>query len=239
MQKIILIVLFFFLSTLVFGQTKVANSEILSNDVIAKIFTENFNKKHGIIYPISWVYKSIDKSGEFFIVLTESNDNNANAYKDQKNYNIKAYNFHQDKIGLIKKWEINDFVAYQANYPDLKEREISIWFWTKYSTFVDIDNDGLIDPIIIYGTSGMNYTGDGRIKILIYYKGKKVVIRHQNGVLDDERNTQVDKEFYSLPQKIQDKVKLIMEKISKDDDVIFPSGWQDNMKKKKLKFDER
>ena len=194
MQKTILIVLYFFLSTLVFGQTKVANSEILSNEVIAKIFTESFNKKHGIIYPISWVYQCIDKSGEFFIVLTEGNDNNAKSYKDQKNYNIKAYNFHQDKSGLIKKWEINDFVTYQANYPSLKHKETSIWFWTKYSTFVDIDNDGLIDPIIIYGTSGMNFIDDGRIKILIYYKGKKVVIRHQNGVLDDERNTQVDKE---------------------------------------------
>lgn len=48
------------------------------------------------------------------------------------------------------------------------EMEASIWFWTNYSGFADLDKDGLIDPILIYGTSGMNNTDDGRVKILTY-----------------------------------------------------------------------
>ena len=239
MQRTILTLLLFFAATLVFGQTKVVSSEILSQQATAKLFTDSLNKQLGITYPIRRVYKCIDKSGHFFIVLTESNDTTT-ADKDTLNYNIKAFNFRQDKNGLLKKWEINDFITHQANYLDVKDAmETSIWFWTKYSEFADIDNDSLIDPIIVYGTGGMNYTGDGRIKILIYYKGQKVAIRHQNGTLDFERNTQVDESFYSLPTKLQEHVKQIMVTMTDNQHAIFPAGWQDAMKKHKLKFDER
>ncbi len=235
MQRTFLILLLFFATTLVFGQTKSVSSEILSQQATAKLFTDSLNKQLGITYPIRSVYKCTDKSGQFFIVLTESNDAII-AGKDTLHYKIKAFNIHQDKIGLIKKWEMNDFIIKQSTNDDM---ENSIWFWTKYSEFADIDNDSLIDPILIYGTSGMNYTSDGRIKILIYYKGQKVSIRHQNGVLDFERNTQVDKEFYSLPTKLQDHVKRIMEKMTDDGNAIFPHGWQTAMKARKLYFDEK
>lgn len=239
MQRAILTLLLFFATTLVFGQTKVVSSEILSQQATTELFTDSLNKQLGIIYPIRRVYKCIDKSGQFFIVLTESNDT-VTADKDTLNYNIKAFNFRQDKNGLLKKWELNDFITHQANYLDVKDAmETSIWFWTKYSEFTDIDNDSLIDPIIIYGTSAMNYTSDGRIKILIYYKGQKVAIRHQNGVLDFERNTQVDESFYSLPTKLQEHIKQIMRTMTDNRHAIFPAGWQDAMTKHKLKFDER
>ena len=239
MHRTLLILLLFFATTEVFGQTKVASSEILSQQASSSLFTDSLNKQLGITYPIRRVYKCVDKSGQFFIVLTESNDT-ITIDKDTLNHNIKAFNLHLDKNRLLKKWEINDFITHLANYLDVNDAmETSIWFWTKYSEFADIDNDSLIDPIIIYGTGGMNNTDDGRIKILIYYKGKKVAIRHQNGVLDFERNTQVDKEFYSLPLKLQAHVKLIMKKMTDDGNAIFPYGWQDDMSKHKLKFDER
>ena len=81
----------------------------------------------------------------------------------------------------------------------------SIWFWTKYCLFEDINKDRLIDPIFVYGTSGDNYTGDGRLKILIYYKDKKIAIRHLNGTIDFERKTKVDQSFYDLPVAIQER----------------------------------
>lgn len=234
MQRSILTLLLFCATTLVFGQTKGVSSEILSQQETAKLFTDSLNKQLGITYPICRVYKCIDKSGQFFIVLTESNDT-ITADKDTLHYRIKAFNFRQDKSGLIKKWEMNDFITKQATTEYI---ENSIWFWTKYSEFADIDNDSLIDPILIYGTSGMNYTSDGRIKILIYYKGQKFAIRHQNGTLDFERNTHVDKAFYSLPLGLQDHIKLIMKKMTDDDNAIFPYGWQTAMKAHKLYFDE-
>ena len=102
----------------------------------------------------------------------------------------------------------------------------------------DFDKDGLIDPIIIYGTSGNNGTEDGRIKILIYYKGKKHAIRHQNGSLDFERNTQVDADFYNLPISIQKHVRKVMKKMTDNNHAIFPYGWEENMDAKKTYFDE-
>jgi hypothetical protein len=141
-------------------------------------------------------------------------------------------NFIKGPNGLEKQWEINDFI--------LKEKdESSIWFWTKYCDFKDIDEDGIIDQILVFGTSGLNGYDEGRIKILLVYKGQKIVIRHQNGVLDFERNTQVDQAFYSLNLSLQNRIKEIMQKMIENNHAIFPYGWQDAMKKQKLKFDEK
>ena len=84
----------------------------------------------------------------------------------------------------------------------------------------------------------MNEFDDGRIKILVYHHGKKRAIRHQNGVSDFERNTQVDEKYYELPVEIQHRVKNIMENITDNDHGIFPYGWQKAMANKKLEFDE-
>lgn len=221
-------------TSLVFGQTEIAYSEVLSRQEIAHLFSDSIKNQLDINYPIYKVYKCKDTAGEFFVVLTESNDK-INSDNDTLNSSIKAFNFQPGQNGLIKKWEIYDFIIRPAGS---EKMENSIWFWTKYSEFKDIDNDHLIDPVIIYGTSGINYTDDGRIKIFIYYKGQKYVIRHQNGVYDQDRNTKVDKAFYSLPLKIQDYVKQIMEKMTDDGNAIFPYGWQSAMKAHKSFFDE-
>jgi len=83
-----------------------------------------------------------------------------------------------------------------------------------------------------------NNIDERKIKIITIYKGKKYVIRHQNSSMDWGRNTQVDKLFYTLPIKIQTKVKETMTQITENGNGIFPAGWQKNMKLKKLKFDE-
>jgi len=167
-------------------------------------------------------------------VLTESNDS-ITANHDTLNSSIKAFSFQSEQTGLVKNWEINDFTKKQANDRGF---ESSIWFWTKYSEFTDLDNDSLMDPILVYGTSGTNGYDDGRIKILVYNKGQKIAIRNQNGILDFERNTQVDKTFYSLPMEFQDRVKEIMETMVENNHAIFPAGWQDAMNKQQLTFDE-
>ena len=97
----------------------------------------------------------------------------------------------------------------------------------------------MADPIIVYGTTAVNGYGDGRIKIIIYYKGQKVAIRHQNGTLDFERETSVDKAFYALPVLLQTAVKQKMELMIKNKQAIFPAGWQLAMKNKKTTINER
>lgn len=203
-------------------------SKILSKAETDAFFNADFKKKNLISFPIFRAYTYKDKSGTYYVALTESADS-VNKLKDTVNNKIKAITFKTDKGISLKKWEVNDFKT-----PDLKgiEKETSIWFWTKYCQFNDVDGDGLVEPILVYGTFGPNGYDDGRAKIILFYKGQKVAIRHQNGVLDHERKTQVDVTFYALPAKIQDHVKQIMATMVEKNHAIFPSAYKDKMSKK-------
>lgn len=240
MYSVIVILLFLFTMSLAISQTSVVNSKILSKESVSTLFTDSLNKQLGIIYPIRRVYRYIDKSGEFFLVLTE-NYSGIGEEGDSLYNKIKAFNFHRGKKGFTKKWEVNDFTVMSPKGSVCDGYiEASVWFWTKYCQITDIDNDGLIDPITLHGSAGYcNGINEGRIKLMIFYKGKKVFIRHQNGILDYERNTHIDKSFYSLPIKLQDYIKKIMDQIAEDGNVHFPLGLEDAMKKHKLFFQER
>lgn len=221
--------LFILVSIIVFAQTP--ETKKLTRDEINQLLPDSTKKKFNIGYPVFRAFKCTDKSGECFVVLTESADSIANN-KDTMHHKIKAICLAKTKNGLSRKWEISDFIFKQNN-------EYNIWFWTKFSEFEDIDKDGFIDPVLIYGTWGMNNYDDGRVKILVFYKGVKYAIRHQNGPLDYERNTQVDAAYYTLPAVVQKRVQQIMEKIVENNLAIFPYGWQNAMKNKKIKFDEK
>jgi hypothetical protein len=67
----------------------------------------------------------------------------------------------------------------------------------------------------------------------------KVAIRHQNSLFDDQRETQIDKSFYALPQGLQNSIKEMMESMVKNEQALFPYGWQKAMKNKKTFFSER
>ena len=212
------------------AQADSTTNRILSKTETDEFFNDTFKKKYLINFSIFRAYTYTDKSGTFYVALTESADA-VNKEKDTVNFTIKALNFKvdKDKTVTLKKWEINDF-----RLPSVKgiEQETSIWFWTKYCEFKDIDGDGLVDPVIVYGTFGGNGYDDGRAKIIMFYKGQKVAIRHQNGILDSERKTQVDLLFYATPEKIQQHVKGIMAKMEEKKHAIFPSAYAEKMSKK-------
>lgn len=216
----------------IYAQKTVIRSQILKPEQITEIFTDTICKTLSLNFPIFRVYKYTDKTAQYYCILTESRDQ-ITVEPDTLNYKLKALNVKIDKNTLTKTWEINDAI--------LKDRreESSIWFWTRYIEFTDFDNDGIADPVIVYGTSAMNGYGDGRIKFIIYYRGQKVAIRHQNGILDFERETQVDQAFYEMPQSLQAVIKQKMELMIKNNQAIFPAGWQAAMKNKKTTFNER
>ncbi|WP_282081093.1 M949_RS01915 family surface polysaccharide biosynthesis protein [Aquimarina algiphila] len=230
-MKSILIIICITTSVFCFGQTFEITSKQLSKNEVDSIFTNTLKDKLNIDYGIFRVYEYQDKSGIYMIVMTEKE------YKieGEKKYfdAIKAFNFKVENGNYTQQWMIRDFFL-EDNYSE----EYYISFWTKYFEIKDYDGDGLVDPILTYGTLAMNEYDDGRIKILIFYKGKKRAIRHKNGVHDDERNTQVDKEFYALPIPIQNRATNIMELITKNNHGIFPYGWETAMKNKELWFDE-
>jgi len=228
-MKSISILILLFSTQLTFGQRSIVESKILTEPEVQTIFTDSTKKELGIRFPIFRVYEYNDKLGNHYFVLSENKLDNK-----PTNDSIKAFNIISESKKLTVKWTINDF-RLKAN--EVSE-EKSIWFWSKYIELNDINGDKIIDPIITYGTSGINATGDGRIKILIYYENNKRAIRHQNGELDFQRNTKVDKDFYELPSQIQMRVKEIMKTMMLDNNAIFPGGWEEAMKNKKLTFDE-
>jgi hypothetical protein len=202
--------------------------KIISEEMINEIFPREKRKNLGINFNIWKVYDYKDKTGEYYLVLTE------NKFKEPAdgnvfNNSIKAFNFKRKENHLIKIFETNDTKD--------KEEE-SIWFWTRYIYVEDFDNDDIIEPMVIYGTSGYNGSSDGRIKILLYYKGKKIGVRIQNGVLDDERNLKIDADFYALPKKIQDKIIEQMNLMVENNHSILPYGWQKKMAKKMTFIEE-
>lgn len=86
----------------------------------------------------------------------------------------------------------------------------------------------------------MNGVNDGRIKFVMIDKaGTKILIRHQNGVLDDERETQIDKGYYKLARGWQMAIQKQMQLMEKEERAIFPAGWQVAIKNKKLFIKEK
>lgn len=233
------LILFSLLLPGIFSRAQNANetgANILASETVHEFFTDSIKKQYGIDHPIWRVYSYDDNGGRHYLVLSESDDKRVVNGTDTVHRNIHALELLQQKEGWIKKWEIRD----RANDPTgTNNGEQSIWFWTRYSQFRDIDKNGTVHPILVYGTAGINQTDDGRIRILIFYKGQKIFIRHQNGVHDRERNTKVDKAFYSLPASIQSNVKSVMKKMADNNHAIFPYGWEKAMERKLTYFDEK
>ena len=233
MKTILLTIFTIIIINFGFGQNSLFSSKQLTQQEIDSIFTDSLKTKLQIEYSIYRIYEYNDKEGKHFIVMSE---NEFECEEIEKCFDsIKAYCYLYENGQFILEWNLKDFILPKGN--EVSE-EYSISFWTKYFELGDYDNDGYFDPIIVYGTYGMNETDDGRIKILIYHKRKKRAIRHQNGTLDFERNTQVDEMYYQLPIEIQDRVQVIMKNITENNHGIFPYGWQNAMKNKATKFDE-
>lgn len=205
-----------------------SNSEILSPTATATIFSDNIVKQFNLQHPIRRVYNYHDQSGNYYLALCESIDEITK--DDTLHQKIKAVNLKKEENGFVKTWELNDFI----NSNNLNNGEESIWFWTKFCEVKDLDGDGITDPLLVYGSSGMNGHDDGRVKIILNYKGQKIAVRHQNSTMDEGRNIQIDAAFYTLPQSIQQHVKALMKTLAEKDLTIYPDEYEKAMDKKKL-----
>lgn len=196
---------------------------IISKAETEKIFT-------GTRPPIRIAYSYSDNTGKYYLALAESIDSIADK-NDTLHYIIKGICLQAGDNGTVKKWELNDHKRSEM------DGEFSIWFWTKFCELKDIDGDGIVEPIIVYGTAGMNGIGDGRIKILIYYKGQKTAIRHQNSEMDGGRSTAIDATFYTLPLLLQQHIKDLMKTLDDKGLAIFAPYYEAKMKKKALSLE--
>jgi hypothetical protein len=166
-------------------------------------------------FPIYKAFEYSDKGGVYELLLCENQKTISK--KDTLNTKIQAICTINDHGGFLEKWRINDLL--EVTEP----KETNIWFWTKYCSTKDLDGDGYIEPIIIYGTRNEN-DEISRVKIITVYKNKKYVIRAVECVLDDCRSFKKDANWNLLPQKIKIYVDRLVEKIRKDQGVLLKNG---------------
>ncbi|HEY0272967.1 MAG TPA: hypothetical protein VGC22_07260 [Chitinophaga sp.] len=194
----------------------------LSAAETGQLFPPAVKARYGITFPVFRAFTYTDRSGTFYVLLTEAPDtiiHEQGQAPDTLHHAIKAICLQANGQAFTKNWEINDFINREAE-------ETNILFWGKYCAFTDVDGDGLADPFIVYSTWGINHLDDGRTKIILYYKGQKVAIRHQNSITDDGRVMEVDQAFYALPATVQQQGRAILQKLVDHHETYPPAGWQ-------------
>jgi hypothetical protein len=166
-------------------------------------------------YPIYKAFEYSDKGGVYELLLCENQKTITK--KDTLNTKIQAICTMNDHGGFLEKWRINDLLEIA------EPKETNIWFWTKYCSTKDIDGDGYIEPIIVYGTRNEN-DEIKRLKIITIYKNKKYVIRAVECDLDYCRSFKKDANWNLLPQKIKTNIDKLVEKIRQDQGLLLKDG---------------
>ncbi|MBL0737036.1 hypothetical protein JI750_09090 [Flavobacterium sp. GN10] len=166
-------------------------------------------------FPIYKAFEFSDKDGVYELVLGENQKTISK--KDTLNTKIQAICVINDHGGFLEKWRINDLLE------DYEPKETDIWFWTKYCSTKDIDGDGYIDPVIVYGTR-TEYNDIRRVKIITVYKNKKYAIRAVECDLDYCRSFKKDQNWNTLPQKIKTYVDQLVVKLRKEQNLLLKNG---------------
>lgn len=178
-------------------------------------------------------YQCTDSLGLSLLFLTENIILYGDGVEDPQMDSIEALYFRLYDQQWVLEWDLRDFIIHNDEGP-----ESSIWFWTNYFEPSDLDQDGIIDLVIIYGSAGINGLDDGRIKILTFHQGRKVGLRHQNSLMDFGRHTDIDAAFYDLPRAYLVFIREQMEMMSENNHAIFPAGWQEGWRQQTTYWDE-
>ena len=180
-------------------------------------------KKSKIDLPVFKHYCYSDQSGQYVLYLTEKQDKSYG--KEKLSSALEAHLF---KIAGDKSL---------SNVLSLRDKadseEAGLEFWSKLSEMADIDHDGTVEPILVYrfynkGVDGsiMRDAYAGRIKIVMFYKASKVVIRAITGNLDGERQTTATENFFSLPAVLQKYLVKKMAAMYHDDQYGFDNSYK-------------
>lgn len=217
MKNLYLFLLFGFLSLQ--AQPDSSGATLLTDKQVQTLFPHETLKEIGVTFPIRKVYAFQDKLGKQYLIISENNSN------PDKATSIKAFNvLLKEKTPPQVLWTITDAID---------DTEKAMWFYTRYISLTDLNNDGYIDPIVLYGSEsqyGEPYE-ENRLKFIIYYLGKKTAIRHQNSSLDDGRHTQIDRSYYKLPLALKKKIRSIVATLEEREHALFNTETIKELKK--------
>lgn len=217
MKNLYLFLIFSFLSLQ--AQPDSSGATLLTDKQVQTLFPHEILKEIGVTFPIRKVYAFQDKLGKQYLIISENNSN------PDKATSIKAFNvlLKEDTPPQVL-WTITDAID---------DTEQAMWFYTRYISLTDLNNDGYIDPIVLYGTEsqyGEPYE-ENRLKFILYYLGKKTAIRHQNSSLDDGRHTQIDRSYYKLPSEVKKKIRSIVATLEEREHALFNTETIEELKK--------
>ncbi|WP_314287351.1 M949_RS01915 family surface polysaccharide biosynthesis protein [Capnocytophaga sputigena] len=217
MKNLCLFLLFGFLSLQ--AQPDPSGATLLTDKQVQVLFPHETLKEIGVTFPIRKVYAFQDKLGKQYLIISENNTN------PDKATSIKAFNvFLKEETPPQVLWTITDAI---------NDTEKAMWFYTRYISLTDLNNDGFIDPIVLYGSEsqyGEPYE-ENRLKFILYYLGKKTAIRHQNSSLDDGRHTQIDRSYYKLPLALKKKIRSIVATLEEREHALFNTETIEELKK--------
>lgn len=217
MKNLYLFLLFSFLSLQ--AQPDSSGATLLTDKQVQTLFPHKTLKEIGVTFPIRKVYAFQDKLGKQYLIISENNSN------PDKATSIKAFNvLLKEKNPPQVLWTITDAID---------DTEQAMWFYTRYISLTDLNNDGYIDPIVLYGTESQygELYEENRVKFIIYYLGKKTAIRHQNSSLDDGRHTQIDRSYYKLPSEVKKKIRSIVATLEEREHALFNTETIKELKK--------
>ena len=217
MKNLYLFLLFGFLSLQ--AQPDPSGATLLTDKQVRMLFPHETLKEIGVTFPIRKVYAFQDKLGKQYLIISENNTN------PDKATSIKAFNvLLKEKTPPQVLWTITDAID---------DTEKAMWFYTRYISLTDLNNDGYIDPIVLYGTESQygELYEENRLKFIIYYLGKKTAIRHQNSSLDDGRHTQIDRSYYKLPLALKKKIRSIVATLEERGHALFNTETIEELKK--------
>ncbi len=166
-----------------------------------------------IAMPLSNAFELKDKGGSYNLFLFE--DGKIISKNISLNSKIFAVCHLEDHGGFLEQWKINDFIE--------SPKENNIWFLKEYCQLKDIDGDGFIEPVIVYGTASQNDKFE-RIKIITIYKNKKYVIRAQVCVLNNCRTIKKDANFNKLPKSVTDYIEKLLSKLRNEQGLLLTNG---------------
>ena len=217
MKNLCLFLLFGFLSLQ--AQPDPSGATLLTDKQVQVLFPHETLKEIGVTFPIRKVYAFQDKLGKQYLIISENNTN------PDKATSIKAFNvFLKEETPPQVLWTITDAI---------NDTEKAMWFYTRYISLTDLNNDGFIDPIVLYGSESQygELYEENRLKFILYYLGKKTAIRHQNSTLDDGRHTQIDRSYYKLPLALKKKIRSIVATLEEREHALFNTETIEELKK--------
>jgi hypothetical protein len=221
-MKYIFLVTIIFISQYCFGKD---SNEIEScNEQYLNLDSRTINLLK-IRLPVYKCYFFKDNTGEYYLYLTEQGDKVYKAEKLSSSIEARLYKKTQDG-SLNLQWTIRDFSS---------KEEAGVYFKTKQCEIVDIDGDGIVEPIVVYrffnksDVDSSDFDGDsfsGKIKIIMYYKGSKVAIRAKTSIYDGEKETSASATFFTLPPKVRIYLVSKMESMYNNRDFGFDNSFK-------------